>query len=381
MKSKIIISLVLLCYSFLNALLIEVKQDGSGDYTTIQAGIDASANADTVMVYPGIYFENLDMSYKNISLASLEMTTNDPQYISTTIIDGQRLESCIYLHDIDTEVLIQGFTIQNGYGTWLTANDGGGIQAVYVENGIIKNCHLRYNIGLKGGAFYTALSNLQFSGLTITDNSASLGGGAYWDNQSEISFDPENHCNIYNNNAGKGADLFSNYSVSTHVIVDTFTVFNPDRYFAEYDMNASYTFDIENNWLELVASDLYVATDGDDNNSGLSPDEPLKNISWAVRKIEADSLNARTVHVEAGIYSYAENQQIYPIGSKAYVSIIGDDMQTTILNNDYAPGTFILWNLQGDVTISNFTLNNCLDHTMSHIMNLREIDFLEFHTR
>ncbi|MCF7859717.1 MAG: T9SS type A sorting domain-containing protein [Candidatus Cloacimonetes bacterium] len=374
-KVSIICLFCLFC-SLLNSTTWHIKQDGTGNFTTIQEGIDAAANTDTILVYPGTYYENLIMTEKNITLASLEMTTGDPQYINSTIIDGQRLESCIFLHDVDDEVLIQGFTIQNGYGTYLTGNDGGGIQAVYIENGLIKNCYLKQNIGLKGGAFYTALSNLTFSGLRVTENSASLGGGAYWDNQSIITFDPDNLCDIYNNNAGKGADLFSNYSVTTHVVVDTFTVLNPDRYFAEYDMDASYTFNIQNNWMELVSQDLYVAPDGDDANSGLYVTDPLKNISWAVRKIQPDNLNPLTIHVAAGTYSWEENQQIYPIGSKAYLSIVGDDMYSTILNNDCAPCTYMGWNIIGNLTFSNFTLNNCLVHTMSHIIYLREISFM-----
>ena len=378
MKQKIFILCVfaiLAVNSF--SIVYHIKQDGTGNFTTIQEGINASADSDTVLVYPGTYYENLDMTGKNITLTSLEMTTSDPQYIDSTIIDGQRLESCILIHDTEN-VVIRGFTIQNGYGSWLTANDGGGIQAVYVENGLIKNCCLKNNVGQKGGAFFSGAVNITFSGLRITENSAPLGGGAYFDNQSNITFDPDNLCDIYNNNAGKGADLFSNY-VTTNVVVDTFTVFNPDKYFAEYDMDASYTFDIQHNWMELVSTDLYISPNGDDANSGLSPSEPLKNISWAVRKIQPDSLNPLTIHVAAGTYSYAENQQIYPIGSKPYLSIIGEDMETTILNNDYAPCTLMGWDLNGNLTFANFTLNNCLDHIMSHMIYLREIDFMELH--
>jgi len=359
----------------------DIKQDGTGNFTTIQQGIDASADTDTVLVYPGTYYENLDMTGKNITLSSLEMTTGNQQYIDSTIIDGQRQESCIYIENVDEYVVIQGFTIQNGYGTYIyhVGNDGGGIRAVYVENGLIKNCCLKNNVGQKGGAFFSGAVNITFSGLRITENSAPLGGGAYFDNQSNITFDPDNLCDIYNNNAGKGADLFANYDVTAHVVVDTFTVFNPDKYFAESDHGASYTFDIQHNWMELVSQNLYVSPNGDDNNSGLSPSEPLKNISWAVRKIQPDSLNPLTIHVSAGIYSYAENQQIYPIGSKPYLSIIGEDMQTTILNNDYAPCTFKGWDLNGNLTFANFTLYNCLDHIMSHMISLREIDFMEMY--
>ncbi len=377
MKQKILILCVfaiLAVDSF--SIVYHIKQDGTGNFTTIQEGINASADTDTVLVYPGAYYENLDMTGKNITLASLELITGNPQYIDSTIIDGQRLESCVLIHYAEN-VIIRGFTIQNGYGTWLTGNDGGGIQAVYVENGLVKNCHVQRNIGSKGGAFYTALSSLNFSGLLIAENSASLGGGAYFDNQTNISFDPDNLCDIYNNNAGKGSDLFANYAVTVQVVVDTFTVFNPDKYFAEYDMDASYTFDIQHNWMELVSTDLYVSPNGDDTHSGLSPSEPLKNISWAVRKIQPDSLNPLTIHVAAGTYSYAENQQIYPIGSKPYLTIIGEDMQTTILNNDYAPTIYYSFNLSGDVKFSNFTLNNSLDHILSSFIYLREIDFME----
>ena len=92
------LSLLFLFISFcslLNSTTWHIKLDGSGDFTTIQEGIDTSADSDTVLVYPGTYFENLNFNGRNIVLASLELTTGNEQYISSTIIDGQRLESCI----------------------------------------------------------------------------------------------------------------------------------------------------------------------------------------------------------------------------------------------------------------------------------------------
>jgi large repetitive protein len=41
-----------------NPVVLDVKQDGSGDYTTIQAAIDASTGEALIVVHPGIYFEN-----------------------------------------------------------------------------------------------------------------------------------------------------------------------------------------------------------------------------------------------------------------------------------------------------------------------------------
>ncbi|MDP8204815.1 MAG: T9SS type A sorting domain-containing protein, partial [Candidatus Tenebribacter mawsonii] len=369
---------VLICAnSWLQSTTWHIKQDGTGDFTTIQEGIDASADSDTVLVYPGTYYENLNINSKNITLSSLEMIIGDPQYIASTIIDGQYLNSCIILQNIDIEVTIRGFTIQNGYGTFSGAYNGGGIYAIYIENGAIINCYIKNNLATLGGAFYTSRVDLTFSGLRITENSAGFGGAAFWDYDSTINFDPDNRCNIYNNNAGKGADLCAQYEVNVNVVVDTFSVFNPDRFFAEYRMDASYTFDIQNNWMELVSQDLYVAVDGDDNNSGLTPGEPLKNISWAVRKIQADEHNPHIIYVAAGTYSHEINQQIFPIGCKEYVSIIGEDMETTIIENDFTAGTIVGDNLTGSTEISNFTIQNNFDFEASNILFFILIDYLK----
>ncbi|MBT6994564.1 MAG: hypothetical protein HN952_06395, partial [Candidatus Cloacimonetes bacterium] len=90
------IVLVLICTNlWLNAVTYEVKQDGSEDFITIQEGIDASANADTVLVHPGTYYENINFNGKNITVASLYLTTLDEQYLNQTIINGNQTGSCV----------------------------------------------------------------------------------------------------------------------------------------------------------------------------------------------------------------------------------------------------------------------------------------------
>ena len=41
---------------------------------------------------------------------------------------------------------------------------------------------------------------------------------------------------------------------------------------------------IEEGFLEMVDADLYVSPDGDDSNSGLTPEDPLKTITMAMFK-------------------------------------------------------------------------------------------------
>lgn len=385
MKSKLFLFLVFACLGIVlttpDSLLISttwhINLDGTGDFTTIQEGINASTDTDTVLVYPGTYFENLDFNGKNITLCSLELTTGNPQYVSTTIIDGQRQESCIRIHNGETDARIQGFTIQNGLGTLFWSEDGGGILLHDYSTAFVTNCVLKYNISTLGGALYARHGFFHVSGLTITENYSGLGGALYMADDSTITFDQNNRCNIYNNNAGKGADIYLTDTGHVDVYVDTFTVFNPSRFFAEYHDGSTLSIDIQNNWMELIPNDLYVSPDGDDVNSGLTPEEPLKNISWAVRRIQADEDNPRTVHVAAGTYSWAENQQIYPIGCKEYVSIIGEEMDNTMLFNDFNPSdTIIGKHLNGFIEISNFSILNSPNNYAWSVVRFYEVNCL-----
>ena len=67
----VLLLLLILGYNKTTADIITVKQDGTGDFDTIQEGINASVDGDMVLVYPGTYYENINFLGKNISLASL----------------------------------------------------------------------------------------------------------------------------------------------------------------------------------------------------------------------------------------------------------------------------------------------------------------------
>ena len=61
-KSRVIfVGISLLAGIPCSADIITVNWDGSGDYTMIQAGINAASNGDTVLVADGTYYENLQM--------------------------------------------------------------------------------------------------------------------------------------------------------------------------------------------------------------------------------------------------------------------------------------------------------------------------------
>lgn len=164
---------------------------------------------------------------------------------------------------------------------------GGGI---YCENNA--NPHLN-NVTIKGNsAFYCGggmyirfdsspiLENVTICG-NYTDN---FGGGIYCSHNSFPIFDSIDRSNIFLNSSGSGSDLYIDYECPIiNVVVDTFTVLEPDNYFA-YPID-NFTFDIQNSKVEQANNDLFVSPTGSDNNSGLSPDESLLTISHALKKL------------------------------------------------------------------------------------------------
>jgi len=343
-RFKIFILLVLISVnSWLSSTTWEIKQDGTSNFTTIQEGIDASVNSDTVLVYPGTYYENIIYNGKNIMVASLELTTGNATYIDSTIIDGQRLDSCVLVNDQETDANIQGFTLTNGQGhpyQYSSSNRGGGVLVYDHCTFDITNCIIKNNYASSGGGIHLGYySIINISGTSILNNYVfSTGGGVVVD-QSQLIFDADNRCNIYDNFGGTGLDIFSAYCEDVNVIVDTFSILDPTRYFANYYETHfypnPYTFDIFNSSLEQVNQDLYISPDGDDSNSGLSPSEAMKTINLAIRKVFSDSLDPKTIHLTAGIYSESANDQFFAIGGKSYINIIGEDEETTIIDGEF----------------------------------------------
>ena len=348
--------------SFANTLT--VKQDGTGGYTIIQEAVDATVDGDTVLVWPGTYFENVQCREKNITIGSLTLTTGDLAYIHQTIIDGNHTGSCFYVRDCQDYCTIDGFTLQNGSGTDYGNVSGGAIIALYttvdIFNCIITDNHAQ---GYGGGIYYNH-STGYLSNTTIKNNHAYGRGGGLLLLNSSINFDPVNKCNIYLNFAARGTDIYKlgDECGPLHVVVDTFTVINPDYYYLYSDFGfgipeEDISFDINTEKAQSVTEDLFVAVNGNNQNSGLTPNEPLRDISYALLKMISDSITPDTIHVANGVYTLSSGEK-FPLSLKRDVSITGQNRDSTILDAEDQ-----IYMLHGIINAHNYCISNL---TMQH---------------
>ena len=156
-----LLSILLLSISFTATLLVPEE------YSTIQLGVDASSNGDTIFVSSGTYYENIHITTENISLIG--------ENKETTIIDGGLNGHVIKLENPAHQTEISNFTIRNGY----SSHAGGGIESNGPEDLLFKN-------------------------LIVHDNFASnYGGGIRFESSSGII----DSCEIFNNEAVRGSAI------------------------------------------------------------------------------------------------------------------------------------------------------------------------------
>ncbi len=320
------------------ALTRIVDIDGTGQYTSIQAAINASASGDTVLVYPGRYFENISIIQKsNISVISLEATSGNPTYIESTIIDGQSISWGMWIRQNSQNITIRGFSITN-------CKNGLSVSSNAIVT--IQNCNIFQNKGYNGAGVGVSFCTVYLSGVKIYNNDAyNMAGGLYINGYMgyvNVTFDPGNRCSIYNNTAGAGQDIVA-HSINNDLSIplDKFTVANPTSYYAAPFRASGNEFqlliDAETFHHEEVNHDLYVSPTGDDTNDGLSPATALKTIRTAVYRVASDSLNQKTVHILPGSYSRTANQQVFPIPLKSWVKVKGAGIEETQIVGEMDP--------------------------------------------
>ena len=135
MKKAVV--LLVVCF-FVFSISYSIIRNVPAQYSTIQTAINSSTHGDTVLVQPGTYTEHISYNSRRITIASLFLTTQDPAYISQTIIYGTGAYYPVVrlTNGEDQTAVLCGFTIRNGrgyyfsYGELNIAYRGGGICCV-----------------------------------------------------------------------------------------------------------------------------------------------------------------------------------------------------------------------------------------------------------
>lgn len=195
----LIIAVMMLC-SGVMAAVIRVPID----QPTIQAGIDAAIEGDTVLVADGTYTgegnRDIDFKGKAITVAS----ENGAQ---ASVIDCQGTEQenhrGFVFHSGETLAsVLRGFTVKNGF--LIGDNDGGGVNCVD-SSPTISNCTISNNRAeFKGGGIHCANSSPMIIECSILNNTSErFGGGIDIGDMSPMI----NNCIVSENSATTGAGI------------------------------------------------------------------------------------------------------------------------------------------------------------------------------
>lgn len=189
------------------------------DYGSIQDAIDQALDGDSIIVRPGVYFENIDYSGKTLSVQS-------EQGAEHTIIDGGQAGSTVVFQTGESPgTLFEGFTVTNGSGTLSEAGLlGGGIYCGGEASPTIRKNIIIGNTARHGGGLYTSWSpEVQENIISGNTASAGEGGGIF----TYLSGSPRFERNLVTGNtASYGGGGIAMYENSHGLIANNIIVQN-----------------------------------------------------------------------------------------------------------------------------------------------------------
>ncbi len=188
LKHWVVILAILVSASPAGADTITVGPGGGYDYSTIQEGINAASNGDTVIVADGTY---TGANNKNLSFGDKSLTVCSENGPENCIIDcegGGR--GFLFNNDDGADWVVSGFTIRNG-----NPGSGGGISCANsiptITDCIISSC----NANGWGGGIYCYFADPNITDCIISSCSAT----AY-----SVEDDPLAICPAYGSKKGTG---------------------------------------------------------------------------------------------------------------------------------------------------------------------------------
>ncbi len=366
-----------LFFSLLSATIINIPTD----YSTIQDGINASVDGDTVLVADGTYYENLSIA-KDITLASHFIIDGDYSHRDATIIDGSAYDedsgpfgSCVlFLPPENGDHIhprLTGFTIQNGKGTRfrgiidneITYFMGGGLMIWYSLP------EITYNYIRENG-----------SGPDTRAGSTKRGGGSLLNfDDAEVEFDEDRNGSYSRTVHSRDDEIIFSNNIFENNYSETGNTFQSIGYEGDIDFSDSYfdvfasaNEDVSEYWVrsgdantdftggsgqvEAIYEDVFVSPNGTNEISIAGTElDPFKTINYAMGRIYQTDDNSITINLTEGTFSPASNGEIFPINMASNINLIGVGEDVTILD---AEQTYIVMDMEG--TYMDYCTNNTI---------------------
>ena len=201
-----------------------------GDYSTIQAAVDAASNGDVILVSPGTYTSSHPGHVVDTRGKAIAIRSTGGAAVTTINGEGERLGLACFSGEVDSTI-VEGFTIKscsssdydytnNGFiSNW--ERSGGGILC-HESSPTISGCDISGNTAADGGGIYCSGGSPTISGCTISGNTAHYGeagdaffggrGGGICCNGGSPTI---TGCTITNNTGDHAGGIYCSYSSPT----------------------------------------------------------------------------------------------------------------------------------------------------------------------
>jgi len=162
------------------AATITVGPGADYDFDTIQAGIDAVVDGDTVLVAPGEYVITEPITFQGKAITVTSEAGPDGTAIRMgTPVNTNRGSVIVFENNETSASVLDGFTITGGKGIFIQGVWGGGGILFVASSGTLNNCVIVQNRSRDagGGVCCAYDSSVTMNNCTIMENSAEGGGG------------------------------------------------------------------------------------------------------------------------------------------------------------------------------------------------------------
>ncbi|MBN1878605.1 hypothetical protein JW823_00665 [bacterium] len=274
---------------------------------------------------------------------------------------------------------ITGCVFHNNTMPMIDPNSMGGAIYFGYQNGMesctIRECSFIGNAAGFGGAVYidencpTVIENSSF------EKNQAFGGGAIGVTQNGLTLGGslETGNEFSGNRAGAGADLFS-FHATGDVMSARFNVFDGNIQ-SDYFISPVDRFNLTGSTgsIKQVFMDMYVSPLGDDANSGITPVQPVRSLTHALRRIVGSETNPLLLHVAAGHYSELDTGETFPLPCLPWVTVVTEGEGSPIINGNGVDSIWVACN--ENPVIENMVLqggNRAIMCSYNTILTLRD---------